>query len=213
MLTLTELFMFFFRSIDYCLVVRSIKSENDIFTRFLVILSTYGTSILCAWSLTKSAISKADSFQIPIIFSKTLSLVSFLSVGVPLNLSSFCRIVPAFGFLVDSATFVFKFLKSDFEAWFCHSLAPLFFYFTFSFHLWIVIQFVPKALRIDFHIFLLFFCLGCKIVLRYNFLTNQSLDPYLWCASFSYGCFIWFRNDFILLWFNSWVKVPSHHYT
>ena len=86
MLTLTELFMFFFRSMDYCLVVRSIKSENDIFTRFLVILSTYGTSILCAWSLTKSAISKADSFQIPIIFSKTLSLVSFLSVGVPLNL-------------------------------------------------------------------------------------------------------------------------------
>ena len=53
---------------------------------FLVALSTYGTSIMCARSITVSGISTSDFLQIPIIFSKTLSLVSFFSVEIPSNL-------------------------------------------------------------------------------------------------------------------------------
>ena len=41
---------------------------------FLVVLSTYGTPILCARSMTVSGISTPDFLKIPIIFSKTLSL-------------------------------------------------------------------------------------------------------------------------------------------
>ena len=53
---------------------------------FLVASSTCDTPILCAWSITVSGISTLDSLQIPIIFCKTLSLVSLFSVRIPWNL-------------------------------------------------------------------------------------------------------------------------------
>ena len=53
---------------------------------FFVVLSTYSTPILCVRSITVSGISIPESLQNPIIFSNTLSLVSFFPVGVPSSL-------------------------------------------------------------------------------------------------------------------------------
>ena len=169
-LTLTGLFMFFF----------------DALTWFLVVLSTYGISILCVRSITVSGISTFESLQIPIIFSKSLSLVLLFSVGIPSNLRhnllSYCS-----SSSISCWFYKFCCLISKIRCWSMilsdSSSSILLFCFFSSFVNCNSTSFQNFSNRFSYNS--LIFCPGYKTVPQYNFLTHQFFDPCLSYALFS----------------------------
>ena len=139
------------------------------------------------------------NFQLP----KTLSLVSFFSVGITSNLR---HNLLTYCFSSSISCWFCKFCFSISETWFwsinlSDSSSSILLICFFS-SLWIVIQFIYKTFRIDFHIILLMFSPGYKPFPQYNFLTHQFFDPCLSWASFSYGCFIYSRNNLVTQYFH-----------
>ena len=194
-----------FRSIDYWSVVKSRKPNNDALTWFFTCLvNICYTSPVCP--IYNPGISTPESLQIPIISSKTLLLFSFFSVGTPSNLTH--SLLPYCSSSSISCWFCkFCFLISKIWCWSMilsdSCSAPLSSCFVLPVHLWNAIQFISETFRIDFNIILLIFCSGYKTVARFHFLTHQFFDLCLSYASFSYGCFIWSRNNFVTQFFIS----------